>query len=143
MRCPRDKGQLDGCFYEDDIAVDECQECHGIWLDAGELEKVQESMEHDHSGELKNIPDFAIRAYRMAKAKRESELECPICGRPMDKNEYGYCSQIIIDVCSVCQGIWLDKGELEALEVFFERARAETREIRRGFFGSLAELFRR
>lgn len=40
-------------------------------------------------------------------------------------------------------GIWLDKGEIEALEVFFERSQIDTRDIREGFLRSLVTLFQK
>ena len=30
-------------------------------------------------------------------------------------------SQILIDVCTECFGVWLDKGELQTLELYYER----------------------
>jgi Zn-finger nucleic acid-binding protein len=60
----------------------------------------------------------------------------------MERREHGYCSQVMIDTCPKCRGIWLDQGELEALEVFFERTVAETEEVRTGFFARLADLFK-
>jgi Zn-finger nucleic acid-binding protein len=41
----------------------------------------------------------------------------------MDSREYGYNSQIIIDTCTAGCGVWLDEGEIQALEKFFERNR--------------------
>lgn len=55
----------------------------------------------------------------------------------MDRREHGYCSQIMIDVCHECQGVWLDKGEVQALEVFFERSHLDDKEIKTGFLQSL------
>lgn len=46
----------------------------------------------------------------------------------MDARPYGMGSQIVIpDVCPEDCGIWLDEGELAALETFFERSQAETK----------------
>lgn len=52
-----------------------------------------------------------------------------------------YEGDVEVDMCLSCQGIWLDKGEIERLEVFFERSRMEAREIRKGFWKSLITLF--
>ena len=141
MKCPKDGSQLARCLYEADIEVDECPKCHGIWLDEGELERIQRSTEKDYSEELKGIPNTVARAYAMARAKAEGEWGCPTCERTLARREYGYCSQIMIDVCPTCRGVWLDKGEIQALEVFFERARSEAKDIRRGFIGSILALF--
>ncbi len=37
--CPRDRGSL-GLLYVEGIEVDVCPGCHGVWLDAGELDRM-------------------------------------------------------------------------------------------------------
>jgi Zn-finger nucleic acid-binding protein len=137
VNCPIDQGALSQQNYEADIKIDVCANCQGVWLDSGELEKIQESLEHDYSVELQSIHDFAIRAYAMARTNESPARDCPSCGVALDRSEYGYCSQILVDKCRQCRGVWLDREELQALEVFFERSRLSTSEIRRGFFGGL------
>jgi hypothetical protein len=44
----------------------------------------------------------------------------------MDVRPYGMGSQIVIDVCPEGCGIWLDGGELEALERLYEQSHAES-----------------
>src|SRR5262245_41748399 len=41
MRCPRCGMQLQTVRHHE-VDVDTCFNCHGIWLDAGELEKLEE-----------------------------------------------------------------------------------------------------
>jgi Zn-finger nucleic acid-binding protein len=141
MKCPRDEVVLETQIYEADIEVDACPSCQGMWLDVGELEKIEDVREHDYSEELQRIPNDVANAYEMARQKARPDLHCPKCGAEMASREYAYCSQIIIDVCPKCVGIWLDKGEIKALEIFFERSRMEVNGIRRGFLASLASLF--
>lgn len=86
--------------------------------------------------------DLGYNAYELARQKSGRALRCPQCGAELETREYARCSQVMIDVCPEDHGIWLDRGELEALEVFFERARTEARDLRRGFFRSLGSLFR-
>lgn len=40
---------------------------------------------------------------------------CPRCGSPLDERER---DGVMIDVCTRCRGIWLDRGELEKLIAF-------------------------
>ena len=47
----------------------------------------------------------------------------------------------MIDVCPKCHGIWLDQGEIEELELFFERSRLEARSLRMAFLTGLRSLF--
>lgn len=143
MRCPADGAQLTERRYEDDIRVDLCPACRGAWLDPGELEAIEEAHERDHAEELGRMVDLGYNAYELARQKSGRTLRCPRCGAEMEAREYARCSQVMIDVCPEDHGIWLDRGELEALEIFFERSRAETRALRRGFFRSLGSLFRR
>jgi hypothetical protein len=41
MKCPKCGGQLKERSFQK-ITIDQCGACHGIWLDAGELEQVAE-----------------------------------------------------------------------------------------------------
>lgn len=141
MKCPKDESVLESRTYEGDVEVDACPSCQGMWLDKGELEQIEEVRERDYSEELKRIPDLIGPAYEMARQQTLPALDCPKCAAEMSRHEYAYCSQIMIDVCPKCQGVWLDKGEIERLEVFFERSRMDTRNIRRGFWRSLITLF--
>lgn len=141
MNCPHDAEPLRHRTYEADIQIDECPTCHGMWLDKGELERIQETVENDYRAELAAMPSDTVDAYKAARGRGpDDELNCPSCGAPMNQREHGYCSQIWIDVCMDCGGVWLDEGELRALEVFFEKAKIETRDIRKGFWASLRDL---
>ncbi len=44
---------------------------------------------------------------------REPELRCPADGTALVKTEQG---EILLDRCPLCWGIWLDGGELEAIQ---------------------------
>ena len=146
MQCPRDGTTLTSEPYEGDVVVERCASCAGLWLDSGELKAVQETIEHDYAGELQQINAVA-RAYEIARQQARPEIDCPVCHSHLEPREYAYCSQILIDRCVTCGGVWLDAGELQALEKFFETARAESQEeqaqeearseMRRGFFASL------
>ena len=147
MQCPRDGGTLTSETYEGDVGVDRCTTCAGIWLDAGELRDVQETIEHDYSHELGRIETVAA-AYALARQKVQPDVDCPKCGSALFATEYGHCSYILVDRCPDCGGVWLDAGELQALEKFFETSRAEANReeaagaadsVPRGFFASLWE----
>ncbi|MCH2202790.1 MAG: zf-TFIIB domain-containing protein [Fuerstiella sp.] len=141
MKCPLDGHELARQRYEADIDIDKCSECGGVWLDHQELERLQDTREHDYSDEIKQLPNLVDQAYVMALARSKPTVQCPSCDQEMERREYGSCSQVMIDVCPTCRGIWLDNGEISALEIFFERARSETAEIRSGFFAGLMDFF--
>lgn len=60
-----------------------------------------------------------IERLRQKKADEEEQLfhelihlRCPRCGERLGQREV---HTVTIDECPACQGIWLDKGEFEAL----------------------------
>ena len=88
----------------DQIEIDHCLHCGGIWLDAGELELLLQT-EEDRT-RLKNllIEDDSVK---------EKKYPCPICNKKMNKVFVGEEKKILIDQCRRNHGLWLDKGELE------------------------------
>ncbi|GMQ91496.1 MAG: hypothetical protein BMS9Abin11_0805 [Gammaproteobacteria bacterium] len=141
MHCPIDNNELEKQTYEADIEIDVCPRCAGIWLDRGELEAIEETIENDYIEELEKFPDYVGNAYTMALQKKAAEITCPDCNTAMERKEYAYTSQIMIDKCPKCHGIWLDKGELEALEIFFEKSRLQAQDLRKSFWISLKQYF--
>ena len=142
MRCPVDSTELKKTTYKSQIEIDQCPSCSGIWLDYGELESIQDCKRHDYSEELAKIPEFFDQSYKFALAKKEGTYSCPCCAKEMEKREYGLCSQIVIDVCPSCRGVWLHKDEIAELETFFEKCRFEAADIRQGMFKSFLLLFK-
>jgi len=134
MNCPRDGAKLFPVRYEGDVFVDECVKCKGTFLNRGELGKIEEEHAETFKDALLRMPDLVAQAYELARHKEEGELKCPKCGAEMETREYAYCSQVMINKCVECGGIWLDRGEVQALEIFYEREREGAK---KGFLGSL------
>ncbi len=124
LKCPRDGHGLVAHIYEAKIEVDSCGTCKGSWLDKGELEAIQATVERDYAGALAR-PHDSQREVAIS-AKDRGPIKCPKCSAEMNARPYGMGSQIVIDVCPDDCGVWLDEGELAALEQFFERSQAET-----------------
>ncbi|MBN1864204.1 MAG: zf-TFIIB domain-containing protein [Victivallales bacterium] len=86
--------------------VELCEECGGIWLNKGDLNKIA----HPISG------DIEYCSQENPGRKGPSTLECPVCkGVQLARANFIEFSDIMLDVCPECHGIWLDKGELEAI----------------------------
>ncbi|MFW5740832.1 MAG: zf-TFIIB domain-containing protein [Myxococcota bacterium] len=147
MKCPRDGSTLETIKYEADIEVDKCPSCHGMWLDKGELEQIQETIEHDYEKELALEPDHVRRAYALSRPTHTGQIDCLKCGAEMTAKEYAYCSQVVVDICPDDHGMWLDAGEIQALEKFFERTKSEAREAEKSMskplWSSLLRVFKR
>ena len=137
MNCPIDNTVLIKQICESSIEIDACPTCNGIWLDKGELEKLQDIQINDYKDELKQIPDYIGKSLLLAKSRDRKPIACPICQRELERREYGFSSQIMIDACVNGHGVWLDRGELQDLEIFYERSRIETAKMRKGFLRGL------
>jgi Zn-finger nucleic acid-binding protein len=79
------------------VEVDHCCDCHGIWLDEGELEML--------SADTEEILPVAFQSVETPEALKK----CPICQTRMNKMRTG---TIILDQCPKKHGIWFDNGEL-------------------------------
>lgn len=90
------------------IIIDICPTCQGIFLDKGELQKILENKEECDGNLLKFIETGCIKEEKLW----QNEIECPKCHQFMQKFPYAGSSDIIIDSCRNGCGIWLDKGEI-------------------------------
>jgi hypothetical protein len=101
------------------VTVDVCQGgCGGIWFDAFELSRVDES--EDVSGEL--LLSVAADPYVHVDPLRKRE--CPRCeGVKLKRRFFSPKRRVEIDECPGCAGIWLDAGELERIRNEVEETR--------------------
>lgn len=47
-------------------------------------------------------------------------LNCPDCKLDLDSRRYADDSSVIVNRCASCEGIWLDKDELELIQMLIE-----------------------
>ena len=115
LKCPRCHSPLSNDSLEEfkqnisasTIGVDECKECRGIWFDKGELEKVHDIIDVTFI-EIRKIP---------SKEEQYLPLTCPKCTNiVMEKVQNTRDKKVIMDVCPNCKGVWLDGGELKAIQ---------------------------
>ena len=113
MDCPVCKNAMITLELED-VEIDYCTDCGGIWLDSGELEQ------------LLNEPDKAQRlldSFRIDSESSERARKCPICDKKMQKIIVGSSKPVLlIDKCRKGDGLWFDKGELQDI---FDRAKLD------------------
>ncbi|TSC75299.1 MAG: hypothetical protein G01um101430_506 [Parcubacteria group bacterium Gr01-1014_30] len=108
MTCPRCKIDLEQTLFYN-TAVDYCPRCLGMFFDEEELRWAKDAKD-------KNLVWLDIDLW---KDERKFRLNygvrlCPSCRLPLYEVYYG-ASQIIVDVCNVCHGIWLDRGEFKKI----------------------------
>ncbi|MFZ1519839.1 MAG: zf-TFIIB domain-containing protein [Ignavibacteriaceae bacterium] len=103
MNCPACKNPM--IILElNQVEIDYCNSCKGIWLDSGELELIFSN------SDKKSIDDSFIPKSNHPEVGRR----CPICKKKMEKVEFE-SSGIILDRCTNNHGLWFDNGELKSL----------------------------
>lgn len=117
--CPVDDFTLRPVTYEE-VTIDTCPHCSGVWLDAGELESIQSAQASDFRDVPTSTLDTVSAAEGMAKARSETPRGCVVCKAGLEQKEYAFASQVMIDQCPNGHGMWLDKDELARLEMFYE-----------------------
>jgi Zn-finger nucleic acid-binding protein len=90
----------------DDVEIDRCFSCGGIWLDRGELELLLEGSA---------AREEFISSFRIDTETDEKPRRCPICDKRMEKVRCGGEKGVLIDRCKNGDGIWLDRGELREI----------------------------
>jgi Zn-finger nucleic acid-binding protein len=117
MKCPKCPGKLEKKTIEN-IEVDVCFVCEGVWFDAGELEEVIKRDSKDFKfidvgrEELDGAEIVDVR-----EKLDEKTGECPRCsdGTLLIKDTYKGAHEITVDVCPKGHGLWLDGGEISKL----------------------------
>jgi uncharacterized protein len=79
-------------------------------------EKEQEYFVRQEADRLRKLADQhrkEMEAEQREKEKALHYMKCPKCGMELREIEFG---DVKIDKCFTCEGLWLDKGELERLQ---------------------------
>ena len=105
QRCPKCAGELLHVETGGET-VEVCAGCRGLWFDAGEL----------------TVMLGVYRRLDTARAGRAGVF-CVRCGDDVELKELPFPgTEIDVDVCPQCRGIWLDDGELQLLQAHVDQA---------------------
>ena len=88
------------------VEIDFCDTCEGIWLDAGEIELLL----NDSPGK-----DNVFSSLTSIANVKEKKIRCPLCNKKMDKVKIDAGDLVIIDKCKLNEGYWFDKNELQKI----------------------------
>jgi len=108
--CKRCDTDMQTVFYEG-VAIQLCMSCKGVFLTRKKLEIIENSREIE-------IPEDTAIPRNGPEVRRH----CPTCDIAMKKVKYGKIRTTMIDFCTDCNGIWLDKGELVSIQFSYEIA---------------------
>jgi Zn-finger nucleic acid-binding protein len=104
--CVKCNSILDRATFQG-LEVDLCPKCGGLWLDRGEITRAARLPEK----ELARLRSLLTGKSGPPPVPTESIAPCPACPGKLSEVLLG---AVHVDYCDRCQGIFLDKGELEA-----------------------------
>jgi Zn-finger nucleic acid-binding protein len=132
MFCPNEKVRMHHVavpsHYGQEIILDQCESCGGIWFDAYELFKVKQ----DEASEIEKLDSDILRA--------PSDIDNPTLLCPRDQtallqyDDPNFPSGIILTRCPKCQGFWLNRGiftKYQEVRQNLKRPKAKTLEDQR------------
>ncbi|MBW1879412.1 MAG: zf-TFIIB domain-containing protein [Deltaproteobacteria bacterium] len=107
MHCAKCQGQIE-TMDVDGVEVDRCDQCGGFWFDAKELDHV---LKHGKAALLAHGDGTGFTP----GAEDRATAICPRCLTPLVRVDSLAVEGLHYDECAGCGGVWLDRGELEAI----------------------------
>jgi Zn-finger nucleic acid-binding protein len=114
MLCPTCKIELSKAILHN-VEIDYCSKCLGLWFEEDELRLTKDNKD-------KNINWLDIDLWQNESKFKIACCQkiCSECRVPLYEVKYGD-SDIKIDVCNLCQGIWLDRGEFKKIITYLKK----------------------
>ncbi len=119
MRCPV-CGQALLQKESHGVVVDYCAPCGSIWFDKGELADFTH-----HILSRSDIKPQKIKLYHRREVKTRYDIDetvrkCPKCDLGMKKINYAYDSNVFVDRCENCGGIWANAKEIRQIASYLK-----------------------
>ena len=96
---------------DDPFLIEKCETCHGLFFDPGELDALLDK----EAGTVTEV-DYQRLTHLVEQAvwRPVEYRDCPVCGRMMNRVNFGTRSGVVVDRCRD-HGVFLDAGELRQL----------------------------
>lgn len=117
--------------------IDYCPKCLGTWFDEEELRLAKDNKD-------KNLNWLDVDLWEdKSKFKISYGIRlCPACRMPLYEIYYGD-SGVVVDVCSICRGVWLDRAEFKKIVEYLKNTEGYKimHEYAKNFYRELGEVF--
>ena len=132
MLCPTCQEELEKTIFYG-VEIDHCPKCLGLWFEEEELRLAKDKKD-------KNLNWLDIDLWKDKRKFKISRgtIHCPTCRLPLYEVDYGD-SKIRVDLCNLCAGIWLDRGEFKKIIAYLRKRKDY--EVFNGFARKLIEEF--
>ena len=104
MKCPKCDSDMEKINH-DEIEVDRCINCKGIWFDM---------LEHEHLKAIKDSESIDIGDPKVGQEYNEVQtVDCPACRTRMIPMVDLQQPHIHYEACTICHGVFFDAGEFK------------------------------
>lgn len=115
MNCPQSHGSLE-TIHLHSVAIHRCPICRGLWCKKRELCLIKNK---EALGDYAWINLDLWRDAGKFRAAHQQRYDCPEDGQPMTTVRYSNFD-VTVDICSSCEGIWLDPGEWAQIVAYLD-----------------------
>ncbi len=123
--CPTMEARLVG-----DTLMDECPDCHGIWLDAAAVDRLVRERRQVSTAAVLGMGGPSAGQMSTLNPPGRLYVKCPECDTVMNRTNFAKRSGIIIDTCRG-HGTWFDADELPRIVEYIMNGGIEAANERR------------
>lgn len=112
MQCPGCHSSLRREKYQY-VEFDICSECRGIWVSGEQFHALAVNVAA--YGQVESSVKLTFQPRKVMRTMPQNETlarTCPQCHAAMREFNYAYDSNVFLDRCPECKGIWLDPNEI-------------------------------
>jgi Zn-finger nucleic acid-binding protein len=103
--CPLCAAPLVDAVLDDTFRIEHCERCRGLGMSRQTFAEAIRRLRARQSGP-------PVDPTPIDPTELQRSLNCPTCASRMDTRRYDGPGNIVIDACSRCDTIWLDRGEI-------------------------------
>lgn len=93
------------------VTIARCPSCRGAFASHEAMHAIDDQGRKRGRGS----PNTAEMA-RRAAAPAGRRISCPDCSSETTRREWSFSTLVFVDVCIECRGVWMDGGEVEAID---------------------------
>jgi Zn-finger nucleic acid-binding protein len=105
MKCPKCRELMETIEFGTNISIKRCTGCYGLYCKWQTLGQLRDEWLSD------TVLDKGSAATG-AKHNEMLDIACPECGATMNRAQDSEQTHITLDICSDCDAVFLDAGEL-------------------------------
>ena len=125
--CPRCRQPAGSTIAQEtilDITVDRCASCGGTWFDPSEFEQL---VAGGIARGRADIEELDAASPDSSESNHPLPSGCPRCERGYFEAFpvlfEGLGASVLLDRCDVCEGVWIDRGELHRIVTLVDAAK--------------------